>query len=460
MVHTFAGGVHPDDSKHFSKDKPIEEAPVPKVIRIPMAQHLGAPCKPVVQKGDAVKKGQMVGEAAGFVSSPVHSSVSGKVADVGQYEHIFGNPVTSVVIENDGEESWADGLNVEASDVDSMSIDDMKKRILEAGLVGMGGATFPLHVKVSPPKGKHIDSFILNGVECEPYLTADHRLMLEKPDGIIQGLRILCKIVGAKDKYIGIEANKPDAVKVMREAAEKVDPSIKVIELPVKYPQGAEKQLIKAILDREVPSGGLPMDVGALVNNVGTAFATYEAVEFKRPLIERVLTVTGEGVVNPKNLLALVGTPIKTLLDFCGLREKANKIILGGPMMGLAQYTTDLVVIKGTSGILVLEGKPVGVHGPCIRCGRCYDACSMHLMPSRLSVLLENKNIEAAQAANILDCIECGACTYVCPAKRPIVQFIKYGKGEIRARQAKERARAEAKKAKEAKEEEEKKAAV
>jgi electron transport complex protein RnfC len=449
MAHTFQGGVHPDDKKRLSSHLQIEKAPDPKVVRIPMSQHLGAPCKPVVEKGALVKKGQVVGEATAFVSAPVHSSVSGKVIDVGQYEHIFGNLVTSVVIENDGEETWADGINVETKDIDSLDGEELKKRIAGAGVVGMGGATFPLHVKVSPPKDKPIDSFILNGVECEPYLTADHRLMLEKPEGIIQGLQILCKVVGAKDKYIGIEANKPDAIKVMREAAEKVDSSIKVIELHVKYPQGAEKQLIKAILDREVPSGGLPMDVGALVNNVGTALATFEAVKFNKPLIDRVLTVTGEGIENPKNLFALVGTPLKELIDFCGMKSNANKIILGGPMMGLAQYTTDLVVMKGTSGILVLEGKPVGLHGPCIRCGRCVDACPMQLVPSKLSILLESKNVELARANSLLDCIECGVCTYVCPAKRPIVQFVKYGKGEVRAMQAREKAKAEAKKAQE-----------
>ncbi len=453
MVYTFQGGVHPDDKKHLSKEQAIEKAPTPRVVRIPMSQHLGAPCKPVVEKGDAIKKGQVVGEATAFVSAPVHASVSGKVIDVGQYEHIFGNLVASVVIENDGEETWAEGANVAAGDIDSLSTDEMKKRINAAGLVGMGGATFPLHVKVSPPKDKPIDSFILNGVECEPYLTSDHRLMLEKPEGILQGLKILSRVVDAKDKYVGIEANKPDAIKVIQEAAAKLDPSIKVIELPVKYPQGAEKQLIKAILDREVPSGGLPMDVGALVNNVGTAYATYEAVKFRKPLIERVVTITGEGVENPKNLLALVGTPIKDILDHCGTKASANRVILGGPMMGLAQHTLDLVVIKGTSGILVIEGKSAGTHGPCIRCGRCVEACPMQLVPSRLSVLLEVKNVELARANNLLDCIECGACTYVCPAKRPIVQFIKYGKNEVRLLQMKERAKAEERKAQEEKKE-------
>jgi electron transport complex protein RnfC len=438
----FEGGAHPHDEKQRTNAKPIEVAPLPKVVRIPMSQHTGAPCKPVVQKGDSVKKGQIVGEATGFVSASVHSSVSGKVEDVAPYPHIFGAPVTCAVIENDNLEEWAKGTNEECPDVNALSLDEVKNRIRAAGIVGMGGAAFPCHVKVSPPPNKVIDSFILNGCECEPYLTADHRLMLEKPEAIIEGMLILCRAVGAKNRFIGIEANKPDAIESMRKAAAKYDTSIRVMELKVKYPQGAEKQLIKAILGREVPSGGLPFDVGALVHNVGTAYAVYEAVRFSRPSIERVLTVTGDGVENPGNLLVRIGTPVSELLQFCGLKETARKLILGGPMMGLAQFTDEVVVTKGTSGILVLTDSEPEMHRPCIRCGRCVEVCPMELVPSTLSILGEANQIDEAKENALLDCIECGCCAYVCPSRRPIVQFVKYCKSELRLKELKEKAKA------------------
>jgi electron transport complex protein RnfC len=433
----FKGGVHPQEAKQRTNTKPIEAAPIPKIVRIPMSQHLGAPCKVVVQEGDSVKKGQVVGEATAFVSAPVHSSVSGKVIDVALYPHIFGAPVTCAVIENDNSEEWAKGTNVECPDANALSIDEVKSRIRAAGIVGMGGATFPCHVKVSPPPTKPIDSFILNGCECEPYLTSDHRLMLERPDAIIEGMLILCRVIGAKNRFVGIESNKADAIETVRRAAAKYDSSIKVIELKVKYPQGAEKQLIKAILGREVPSGGLPMDVSALVHNVGTAYAVFEAVKFSRPCIERVVSVTGDGVENPKNLLVRVGTAVAELLQFCGLKESANRLILGGPMMGLAQFTDEVVVTKGTSGIVVLTDAKAKMHRACIRCGRCVEACPMELVPSTLSILGEANQIDEAKENALLDCIECGCCAYVCPSRRPIVQFVKYCKSELRLKELK-----------------------
>ncbi|MFH1422396.1 MAG: electron transport complex subunit RsxC [Planctomycetota bacterium] len=444
MAGSFKGGVHPNDFKTKTNSKPIEAAPIPKIVRIPMSQHLGAPCKPVVQKGDFVKKGQVVGEASGFVSAPVHSSVSGKVVDVIPYPHIFGTTVPCAIIENDNQEEWAPNTNQECADVNTLSVDEIKNRIKSAGIVGMGGATFPCHVKISPPPGKTITSFILNGCECEPYLTSDHRLMLEKPDEIIQGMLLLCKTIGVKNKYIGIESNKPDAVKIMRETAAKYDNSIKVVNLHMKYPQGAEKQLIKAVINREVPSGGLPMDVGALVHNVGTAYAVYEAVKYQRPCIERIVTITGDGVQNPKNLLARVGITVAELLEFCGVKDTTNKLILGGPMMGLAQFTDEVVVTKGTSGILVLTDAKAEKYYPCIRCGRCVDACPMGLVPSTISILGEADNIDEAKTNNVLDCIECGCCAYVCPSKRPIVQFVKYCKSELRIKDLKEKVKKEA----------------
>ncbi len=434
-LKTFFGGVHPPDGKALSKDCAIENFPAPEKVYIPLAQHIGAPCKPLVAKGDEVKMGQMIGEAGGFVSAPVHSSVSGKVVAIEKRPNIFGLKSDTIVIENDGQDTWFEGMN-QPQDVSGLSADEIKKRIVNGGIVGLGGATFPTHVKVSPPAEKSIDTLILNGVECEPYLTADDRLMLEEPERIVKGAQLLMKAVGAKRGIIGIEANKPEAFKTMSEAVLGVD-GWSVEMLRVKYPQGAEKQLIKALLDREVPSAGLPMDAGALVNNVGTAAAVYDAVALNKPLIERVTTVTGEGVERPANWLVRVGTPIRLLLEEAAVRPEAKKVILGGPMMGLAEFDLDLPVIKGTSGILVLTEADDGDYENCIRCGRCVEGCPAHLIPSELSIIVEAGEFDMAKERNILDCIECGVCTYVCPAKRPIIHLIKLGKAELAKRRKK-----------------------
>lgn len=431
---TFKGGIHPHDKKELSADRPIVETKPPQRVIIPLSQHLGAPCKPAVSIGQEVKKGEMIGEPGGFVSAAIHSSVSGKVIAIGEFPNAMGRMVTSIVIENDGKEEWA--TLKDNPDYMKLSPDELKEKIKAAGIVGMGGAAFPTVVKLSPPKEKPIDTVIINGAECEPYLTADYRLMVERPDEIIEGLKILMKILGVNKGFIGIENNKPDAIEKMKVLA-KNEPNIEVWALEVKYPQGAEKMLIKAILDREVPlPPALPLDVGVVVHNVGTTIAIYEAVRYGEPLIERVVTVTGEGIREPKNLIVKIGTLISQLIEECGgFKDGAGKVVSGGPMMGFAIPSLDVAVTKGTSGVLVIPEKEV-VHtedfGPCIRCGQCIDACPMELMPSMLSIYSEKGFFEDAKAYNLWGCFECGSCAYVCPSKRPIVQFIRLAKSLVK----------------------------
>lgn len=433
-----AGGIHPPEEKHYTEHCKIENAPLPKRAVIPLQQHIGAPCSALVKAKETVLVGQKIGEPKGFVSAPVHASISGTVTSVAAMPHPMGREVLSVVIETDGEDRRVDGLT-ETEDFLSLGADQLKNKILEAGIVGMGGATFPTHVKLSPPEEKPIDTVIINGVECEPFLTADHRLMLEHPDEILGGLKILMRILGVQKGAIGIEYNKPDAIRVLTEMASSEN-NIDVFPLKVKYPQGAEKQLIKAILGREVPSGGLPMDVGVVVQNVGTTAAAYKAVRFGIPMIERITTVTGPGVKNPKNLRVRIGTPFSDLLDFCGgIKGKAGKVISGGPMMGTAQYTLDVPVIKGTSGILVFRDDDLRLadSSACIRCGRCLEACPMQINPSLLGVYVDAGEMDDLEMNRILDCIECGSCAFVCPAKRPLVHLLRYGKSEVLAKKRK-----------------------
>jgi len=429
---SFSGGVHPEGNKELTSHKPAVPAAIPKRVVIPLSQHIGAPTKPLVVLGQEVKKGEKIGEAAGFVSAPVHASISGKVTAIGNFPHSLGMDVTSIVIEGDGKDDWISGLK-ETPDYQVLNPAELKKMVQDAGIVGMGGATFPTFVKLSPPKEKPIDVVILNGAECEPYLTSDHRLMLDRPREIIEGLKILMRILGVKKGYVGIEANKPDAIEAMKKAAAG-SPDIQVWPIKVKYPQGAEKMLIKAIVNRTVPAGGLPMDIGVVVQNVGTADAIYTAVRYGKPLIERYVTVTGRGVKEPKNFVARIGTPFSQLIEEAGgLTESAAKVISGGPMMGMSQFTLDVPVIKGTSGILVLPESEVSVksYGPCIRCGRCIDACPMMLQPSLIGLFIEKGHYQDAKDYNLMDCFECGSCTFVCPANRAMVQWVKKAKKEL-----------------------------
>lgn len=438
MLKFFKGGVHPRDNKNYTANKAIEKSLIPEKVVIPVRQHIGAPCVPLVKKGDKVKKGQVIADSDAFVSGPIHSSISGTVIDIGEYLHgVFGKSL-AVVIESDEMDQWIEGIPLNRNWKD-LSVDEIKTIIRKAGIVGMGGATFPTHVKLSPPADKKVDTFVLNGAECEPYLTADYRMMLEYTDRIVSGVLIVMKILGVDKAYVGIEDNKPKAIEIMKEAFKNT--TVQVMALPTRYPQGGEKMLIRAITKKEVPSGALPADVGVVVQNVGTVIAISDAVIKGIPLIERVTTVSGDAVCEPKNLSLRVGTTFQQAVEYCGgLKEKPEKIIMGGPMMGIAQFSLETPIIKGTSGILALTNNAINEskQSPCIRCGRCIEACPMGLNPSRLSVLGErNLYKEAKEDNNLMDCIECGSCVYACPAKRNIVQYIKYLKKENAAKVAK-----------------------
>ena len=430
-LKTFRGGVHPaDDGKAMSRDCAIEPCPPPDEVCLFLGQHIGAPAKAVVAKGDVVEKGQLIAEAGGFVSAPVHASVPGKVAAIEPRPHsITGSPGEAVIIERDGDAAWPEPG--EPANMEGLEPNEIKDRIFHGGLVGLGGATFPTHVKLTPPPGKPIDLLLLNGAECEPYITSDHRLMIERPRQVIEGMKLIMRCLEVEEGVVGIEADKPDAFDSIRAAAEDV-PGIRVQMLRVKYPQGAEHQLIKALSNREFRGRELPMEVGVVVQNIATANAVYEACTWGRPLVERVVTVTGSGVSSPKNLLTPVGTPVASLLDAAGLLPEANKVLLGGPMMGVALAKVDgAATLKGTNSVLALAHAETWEHRACIRCGKCVANCPYRLNPSQLSVLCEAGRYEEATAADIMDCKECGCCTFGCPAKRPIVQMIRVAKAHL-----------------------------
>lgn len=432
MLKTFRGGIHPPYNKSFTKDKPVIKATLPQKVIIPMSQHVGAPCEPIVKVGDLVKRGQKIGEAKAFVSAPIHASISGKVVAVEPRPHPAGGMVMSVVIESDGQDEIYEGVKP-SKPLAELTPDEIKNLIREAGIVGMGGAGFPTQVKLSPPPGKTIDTIIVNGAECEPYLTADHRLMVEKSEDVVLGLKAIMKATGVKKGFIAIEENKPDAIEAIKKAIGAED-GIEVVELATKYPQGGEKQLINAVTGREVPSGGLPMDCHVIVDNAGTCAAIANVLKTGMPLIERISTITGPGIKEPKNLLLRIGTTFEDAIDLCGgFKGNPGKVIMGGPMMGLAQSLLEVPVVKGTSGILVLDDSTVRLfeQSPCIRCARCVDACPIHLLPTMLGKFAERGMWTEAEEYHALDCIECGCCAYVCPAHIPLTQLIRLAKNHI-----------------------------
>jgi len=428
------GGVHPDDQK-ISAGVAITPLPLPKVVTIPVAQHIGAPAKIIVQRGDMVKTGQIIATHEGFVSSNIHASASGRIGVIEEVMDSSGFKHTAISIRVKGDD-WQENIDLTETLVEEIKFDpkEIVARIMEAGVVGMGGAAFPSHVKLSVPEGKHVDHLLINGVECEPYLTADHRLMLERPKEIIVGIKILMKALSVEKAIIGIEDNKQDAIELFQELL-KHESGINVEALEVHYPQGGEKQLIQALLNREVPSGGLPADAGAIVHNVGTTYAIYQAVQKNKPLVERVVTVTGKSVKQPSNFLVRIGTPVIDLLIAAGgVPEDTGKIVSGGPMMGKAIADLDVPVAKGTSGILLIpkdEASRAEVYN-CLHCGKCIEACPMGLEPYHLLLMSKKGNSQRAKEEHILDCIECGSCSFVCPSNRPILDYIRLGKTQIR----------------------------
>ncbi len=457
-ANTFERGVFLPHYKEFTEHKSITSISLPAEMVIPMSQHIGAPCNPVVSVGDKVSVGQKIGDSPAFVSAPIHSSVNGTVTAVEPRPYFTGTKVNSVVIKPDKEQRE---FPKKDNDVNKLSADRIKELIKQAGIVGMGGASFPSHVKLSPPKA--IDALIINACECEPFLTCDHRMMLEMTESLIEGAKIVCKLVGAPKIIFGIETNKGDAADAIRKRGAK-EKNIEVVMLDVKYPQGSEKQLIKAAINREVPPGKLPFEVGVVVHNVATCIAVNDAVKHEKPLYERVLTVTGDGIAKPCNIKVRIGTPIGHIIHECGgfkgvsggevkidtnnVRyptyappEASAKVIMGGPMTGFAQESLDVPIVKGTGGILVFTPAMItdNDYMACVRCTRCVQHCPMALYPNYIGVYAETGRYGHAVEWGAMDCFECGVCVYVCPSNRPIVQFVRDTKKFVAAKRAQQK---------------------
>lgn len=437
FLKTFSkGGVHPEENK-ISHDSPIQVQPIPKTVSILLGQHIGKPASPVVSRGDEVKVGTLIAQADGFVSANIHSSVSGKVKKIETILDASGYQKPCITIQCDGEDTWEETIDRTPEIVRDikLSSEEIIQRIAECGIVGMGGATFPTNVKLMPPKDATPECVIINGAECEPYLTADHRTLLERGEEVLIGLQILMKSVDVTKGYVAIENNKRDAIEKLTQLASTM-PGIEIVPMKVKYPQGGEKQLIDTVLKRRVASGKLPVTEGAIVQNVGTALAVYEAVQKHKPLVERVVTVTGKAVKNPCNLLVRIGTPLSELIETAGgMPRSTAKLVSGGPMMGKAVYSDEIPVAKGTSGVLMLldEDTKRRPMRNCIRCAKCVGACPMGLNPAFLMRDTVYKDWEALESNHVYDCIECGSCSFICPANRPLLDHIRIGKGRVMA---------------------------
>jgi len=437
-INTFGGGVHPHEYKNLTEDLSLEVMPNPNQIILPLSQHIGKPAKSLVKKKDAVKAGSLVAEAEGFISSPNYSSVSGTVKAIQAEPNVSGTPKESIIIQASDENEFD---LMPKLDAERITAEEIRERVKIAGIVGQGGAAFPTFVKLTPPEDKEIDFVILNGCECEPYLTRDYRLMLENPVKVLSGLSLILKALGVSNGAVGIEDNKPEAIKKLS-AASLVFPNITVEVVKTKYPQGAEKMLIKSVLNREVPPGKLPLDVGVVIQNIGTAVAIHDAVIEGKPLITAPLTVSGKGIKNPKNLLVPVGTPLSDVLDYCGgIHDDAVKVIVGGPMMGVAQYDFSAPIMKATSGILVLTKEEVNQHDetPCLKFGKCIEACPLELIPTKLARYSQLEKLEEAEQLDITVCMECGTCAYTCPANIPLVQWIRLGKQRVMKMQSEQK---------------------
>lgn len=429
----FRHGIHPDENKEQTVDLKIQRVPFGSRYVMPLGQHIGAPAKPVVEAGDHVKRGQLIAEPGGFISTALHSPVSGTVKEIGPRRYIDGSFKPAIEIEADPY-STQQFDTTSPIDWESLSTEEFIEHVQRAGIVGMGGAAFPTHVKYSIPDDQHISELLINGAECEPYLTNDHRLMVERPEAVLRGIEIVRKKLGATSATIGVELNKPDAIEILKQHI-KPDQPIRIAPLKVKYPQGAEKMLIKSIYGKEIPTGQLPRDIGIAVNNVGTIVAIADYFDTGMPLIERIVTVSGPGVAYPANLIVPLGTPIREVLRFCGgLKDETREVMMGGPMMGTPIASLDAPILKGSSGILAFTDAETvrPKEYPCIRCGRCVEACPYFLNPARFARLAKARLFEEMKQLSVMDCAECGACSYACPSAIPIVQLIRTAKDNLR----------------------------
>ena len=426
------GGVHPEGRKELSVERHIRSLPLPKKLFVPLQQHIGAPAAPVVNIGERVLKGQLIATAQGAVSSAIHAPTSGTVVALGDHAapHPSGLPVPTIAIDSDGAEQWIALESV--ADPFALSAEEIAARVAQAGIVGLGGATFPAALKLNLSRNSGVQTLIMNGGECEPYLTCDDRIMRERAVQIVEGIRLIATAVAAKEVLVGIEDNKPEAIAAMQNAAQGT--AVKIVVMPSMYPMGSEKQIIQVLTGKEIPAGGRPADIGVLVHNVATAFAVQQAICYGKPLVSRIVTVSGGAIKTPCNVEALVGTPVQELIDFAdGYSQPAARLVLGGPMMGQQFTNTNVPVVKGTSGVLALTASEIGQAeaSPCIRCSTCVRACPVGLLPLEMASRIRASDLASAVSLGLKDCISCGSCSYVCPAHIPLVHYFNYAKGDL-----------------------------